>query len=204
MTGPTEKGYEIARHMADYMLVWAGGGGDDLAKSPHLARIANSVYRDMCSDPVCSQFGFVQDPQTRQRRPSRQMGRSLLANLVSYRINPDAKVDPEQFQEVFKSKFGKVRIYKIMNVDKESKDWAVDPSNRICDVEGGWFCRGQYPPAVLKYVNEGKTFAQLEDFNKKGYDEEYRKQYFDGLKKKDERRKADAKRRSASKKKEEL
>jgi dolichyl-diphosphooligosaccharide---protein glycosyltransferase len=28
---------EIARHLADYVLVWAGGGGDDLAKSPHLA-----------------------------------------------------------------------------------------------------------------------------------------------------------------------
>ena len=45
--------------MADYILVWSGGGGDDVAKSPHLARIANSVYRDMCSDPVCSTFGFV-------------------------------------------------------------------------------------------------------------------------------------------------
>jgi hypothetical protein len=42
-----DEGYEIARHLADYVLVWAGGGGDDLAKSPHLARIANSVYWDM-------------------------------------------------------------------------------------------------------------------------------------------------------------
>ncbi len=59
LTGPIDEGYEIARHLADYMLVWSGGGGDDVAKSPHLARIANSVYRDMCSDPVCSTFGFV-------------------------------------------------------------------------------------------------------------------------------------------------
>ena len=58
-TGPVDDGYEIARHMADYIMVWAGGGGDDLAKSPHLARIANSVYRDMCGDPVCSRFGFT-------------------------------------------------------------------------------------------------------------------------------------------------
>ena len=34
-------------------------GGDDLAKSPHLARIANSIYKGTCSDPHCSQFGFL-------------------------------------------------------------------------------------------------------------------------------------------------
>ncbi len=60
LTGPLDEGYEISRHMADYILVWSGGGGDDVAKSPHLARIANSVYRNMCpNDPVCSTFGFV-------------------------------------------------------------------------------------------------------------------------------------------------
>lgn len=60
LTGPLDEGYDIARHLADYVLVWAGGGGDDVAKSPHLARIANSVYRSMCpNDPVCQSFGFV-------------------------------------------------------------------------------------------------------------------------------------------------
>ena len=41
LTGEMEESYQIARHLADYVLVWGGGGGDDLAKSPHLARIAN-------------------------------------------------------------------------------------------------------------------------------------------------------------------
>jgi dolichyl-diphosphooligosaccharide--protein glycosyltransferase len=61
LTAREEEGYEIARHLADYVLVWGGGGGDDLAKSPHLARIANSVYRDHCpaGDPTCRSFGFV-------------------------------------------------------------------------------------------------------------------------------------------------
>jgi dolichyl-diphosphooligosaccharide--protein glycosyltransferase len=61
LTASEEEGYEIARHLADYVLVWGGGGGDDLAKSPHLARIANSVYRDHCpaGDPTCRAFGFV-------------------------------------------------------------------------------------------------------------------------------------------------
>ena len=61
LTASEEEGYQIARHLADYVLVWGGGGGDDLAKSPHLARIANSVYRDHCpqGDPTCRAFGFV-------------------------------------------------------------------------------------------------------------------------------------------------
>jgi dolichyl-diphosphooligosaccharide--protein glycosyltransferase len=61
LTSKEEEGYEIARHLADYVLIWGGGGGDDLAKSPHLARIANSVYRDHCpaGDPTCRAFGFV-------------------------------------------------------------------------------------------------------------------------------------------------
>jgi dolichyl-diphosphooligosaccharide--protein glycosyltransferase len=60
LTGTEEEGYQIARHLADYVLVWGGGGGDDLAKSPHLARIANSVYRDHCpGDVTCRAFGFV-------------------------------------------------------------------------------------------------------------------------------------------------
>ena len=60
LTGSEEEGYQIARHLADYILIWGGGGGDDLAKSPHLARIANSVYRDHCpGDVTCRAFGFV-------------------------------------------------------------------------------------------------------------------------------------------------
>jgi len=59
LTSPIDEGHEIAKHLADYLLVWAGGGGDDVAKSPHLARIATSVYRHHCpDDPTCSDFGF--------------------------------------------------------------------------------------------------------------------------------------------------
>lgn len=56
LTSTEEEGYEIARHLADYIMVWAGGGGDDLAKSPHIAKITNSVYKNHCSDPTCQDF----------------------------------------------------------------------------------------------------------------------------------------------------
>jgi dolichyl-diphosphooligosaccharide--protein glycosyltransferase len=63
LTSPEKEGHRIARLLADYVLVWAGDGGDDLAKSPHLARIANSVYRHICpGDPTCQSFGFSVSP----------------------------------------------------------------------------------------------------------------------------------------------
>jgi len=91
--------------------------------------------------------------------------------------------DPNRFKEVFMSKYGKVRIFEILKVSQDSKKWVADPKNRKCDVEGGWFCRGQYPPALKKVLDEKQDFSQLEDFNKQtGIDEEYQKQYFENLK----------------------
>ena len=58
LTSAEKDAHRIARHLADYVLVWAGGGGDDLAKSPHLRRIANSVYRGICKEPTCRDFGM--------------------------------------------------------------------------------------------------------------------------------------------------
>uniref|UniRef100_A0A7S4MYF1 dolichyl-diphosphooligosaccharide--protein glycotransferase n=1 Tax=Odontella aurita TaxID=265563 RepID=A0A7S4MYF1_9STRA len=177
LTGNIDASYAIARHLADYVLVWAGGGGDDVAKSPHLARIANSVYRDHCpDDPTCQMFG-----RDRNGNPTKMMQDSLLYNLHSYQIRPDAQVDPEKFREVYKSKFGKVRIYEIVNVAKESKEWVADPANKLCDVPGSWYCPGQYPPALKGVLERKKDFAQLEDFNRGKGDDEYQKQYFEGL-----------------------
>merc|ERR1712025_884099 len=50
LTSPEKRAHKYIRHMADYVLVWAGGGGDDMAKSPHLARIANSIFPDHALD----------------------------------------------------------------------------------------------------------------------------------------------------------
>lgn len=58
LTASEKEAHRIARHLADYVLVWSGGGGDDLAKSPHLRRIANSVFRGLCAEPTCRDFGF--------------------------------------------------------------------------------------------------------------------------------------------------
>merc|ERR1719271_1263533 len=51
LVSPEEEAHEIARHLADYVLVWtarhAGLPSDDLGKSPHMARIAGSVFADV-------------------------------------------------------------------------------------------------------------------------------------------------------------
>ena len=49
-------------------------------------------------------------------------------------------------REVYTSKYGKVRIYKVRNISKKSKAWVADPKNRLCDAPGSWYCPGQYPP----------------------------------------------------------
>ena len=177
LTSSEKDGHRIARHLADYVLVWAGGGGDDLAKSPHLARIANSVYRDHCpNDPTCRSFGF-----SSQGMPTPKMAGSLLYKLHSHGLVPGVQADKNRFKEVFKSKHGKVRIFKVLSVAKDSKEWVADPKNRICDSPGSWFCRGQYPPALKKVLAQKRDFGQLEDFNKKEVDEEYQKQYMEHL-----------------------
>jgi len=178
LTSPEKRAHSIIKHLADYVLIWAGGGGDDLAKSPHMARIGNSVFEDICpNDPTCSQFGFM----GRQSLPTPMMGASLLYKLHQNRINPQVNVNASLFKEVFISKYGKVRIYKVVGVSKKSKKWAQDPANRNCDAPGSWYCTGNYPPALSKTIAKRKDFKQLEDFNKaedesaKKYHEEYMK-----------------------------
>lgn len=183
LTSPIEEGHEIAKHMADYVLVWAGGGGDDVAKSPHLARIANSVYREHCpNDPACSDFGF-RGKRGNTYIPSPTMEKSLLYKLHSHQRAEGVIANPDLFKEVYSSKYGKVRIFKVLQVSEESKKWVEDPENQKCDVAGSWFCPGQYPPGLVPILNRKKDFAQLEDFNRgdSDADDEYQRQYHEEI-----------------------
>lgn len=109
------------------------------------------------------------------------MKRSFLYNLHSHNIRPGVTADPAKFKEVYRSRYGKVRIYKLLGVSRASKEWVANPKNKLCDVPGSWFCRGQYPPALKAILDEKKDFGQLEDFNRKNVDEEYTKQYFENM-----------------------
>merc|ERR1711908_104638 len=127
---------------------------------------------DHCGDddPKCTKFGFYSDHST----PTPMMKKSLLYNLVSNGQH-GAKVHPQLFQEVHTTQYGLMRVYKVMNISEESKEWIADPSNRICDAPGSWYCVGQYPPALDGLIKQRRSFSQLEDFNKKGEKSAYTK-----------------------------
>lgn len=149
--------HRMIRHLADYVLVWSGGGGDDLAKSPHMARIGTSVYKHICpNDPGCSMMGYMQGGQ-----PSPMMAGTLLYRLVTAGNNGNPDPDPNRFSLVYQSKYDKVRIYRVNNVSQKSKEWLADPKNRICDKGSDWICRGQYPPALNKFISEMRRFEPL-------------------------------------------
>ena len=173
LTAPEDEAHSLARHLADYVLVWAGGGGDDLAKSTHLARIGNSVYPGHCSDPTCSQFGFRQD-----RSPTPMMSNCLLYKMVMAG-HMGVSVNNTYFEHKYTSKYGKVRIFKVKRVSRKSKEWVADPANRVCDAPGSWYCVGQYPPALQSFIAKRRDFKQLEDFNvkKDAHSKKYHEEY---------------------------
>lgn len=172
LVSPEKKAHRMIKHLADYVLIWTGGGGDDLAKSIHIGRIGNSVYPGLCSDAVCSKFGMSHSG------PSKMMAKSLIYKLHS------GKIGGKHFKQVFRSKYGKVKIYKVLHVSQESKKWVADPKNRICDAPGSWYCSGQYPPAFSYVLKKRKNFQQLENFNQKDKTKEaekYQEEYMRGV-----------------------
>eukprot|EP00756_Hemistasia_phaeocysticola_P021221 Hpha_TRINITY_DN15763_c5_g12::TRINITY_DN15763_c5_g12_i1::g.37016::m.37016/K07151/STT3; dolichyl-diphosphooligosaccharide--protein glycosyltransferase len=174
LTSPEDRAHAMVRHLADYVLIWGGGRGDDLAKSIHMARIGTSIYSDICpGDPTCSQFGF-----DRSHNPTPMMARSLLYKLHSHG-QKGVVANPKLWKDVYMSKHGLVRIFQVQNIHKGSREWIADPANRVCDAPGSWYCVGQYPPKFLKYIEGRKDFAQLEDFNRKQQQNAYSKAVLD-------------------------
>jgi len=164
LSAPEKKSHNIQRHLADYVLVKVGQQETDLRISTHFARIGNSVFPDICGpkDPTCNKYGFVHGGA-----PSKMMSESFVYKAVKHG-SEGVKLNPKLFQEVHTTPHRTFRIYKVLNVSKESKEWVADPANKICDAPGSWYCVGQYPPALKNLIAKRKNFAQLEDFNKKG------------------------------------
>merc|ERR550539_1162467 len=95
LTSPEKKAWNVIRHLADYLMVWAGGGGDDLGKSPHLARIGNSVFPDHCGDddPTCNKFSFEEGGE-----PTPMMTNSLLYKAALHKLKAGVQLNPELFK----------------------------------------------------------------------------------------------------------
>mmetsp|Transcript_15533 Transcript_15533/g.43505 ORF Transcript_15533/g.43505 Transcript_15533/m.43505 type:complete len:118 (+) Transcript_15533:2030-2383(+) len=114
---------------------------DDLAKSPHMARIAGSVYPDI------NPQNFYMD---RQGTPSKMMEASLLYNLHGWKLDP--KIPPlTHFEEAYTTTNKMVRIYKVLDVSEESKTW------RKTHGPG-------YPPQLDDVIKTAKAFQQIHGF----------------------------------------
>lgn len=161
LSNPVKKAHNIMKHLADYVLVWAGERETDLRISAHFARIGNSVFPDICgpADPTCSKYAAYPSPTPMMRA-------SFVYNAVKHNLVDGVRLDPKLFKEVHTTKHGLMRIYQVLNVSNESKAWVADPANRICDAPGRWYCVGQYPPKLKKLISKRKNFSQLEDFNR--------------------------------------
>merc|ERR1712222_247696 len=102
-----------------------------------------------------------------ENTPTPMMVDSFLYKAVNHNTEKvkNVRLSKKLFEHVYTSKHGFLRVFKILNVSKESKKWVADPRNRICDAPGSWYCVGQYPPALKPLIERRKNFAQLEDFN---------------------------------------
>ena len=74
----------IACHFDDYVLLWTGGGKDDVDKSPDMRGIANFVYQFLYpNDPTCWKFGVDKYRITNKRRQKEEEG------LINTTSNPN-------------------------------------------------------------------------------------------------------------------
>jgi dolichyl-diphosphooligosaccharide--protein glycosyltransferase len=160
LVSPVKESHSILRHLADYVLVWStrfvGNGGDDIAKSPHMARIGGSVFKDVKAHE------FYID---RNGRPSRMMQESLVYNLVLNRFDPNVEpISPEYYQEVYTSTNRMVRVYKVMRVSKDSKRYCAENRGYQSWYSGKPLLEA-YPPGLKNVLSKREDFEQLEDFN---------------------------------------
>jgi len=117
----------IARHLADYVLVWttrfAGIYRDDIAKMPHMARIAASVYPEVDKEAY-----FL--PQEKGKKPTPAMKKSLLYKLTFWnQMDPSPTL--QYFEHVYDSQNKMVRIYKVLDVAKRHPQGSYAPELKL-------------------------------------------------------------------------
>jgi dolichyl-diphosphooligosaccharide--protein glycosyltransferase len=125
LISPEEEAHKSARHLADYVLVWTtryvGMYGDDLAKMPHLANIAGSVYKEINpSDYYPDQNGGF----------SAVAKNSLLYKLSVYKLTQE-KVVLTKFEEAYSSPYKMVRIYKVKDVAPRTPHGKYSPALKL-------------------------------------------------------------------------
>jgi len=154
--------HKIVRHLADYVLVWStrfvGNQADDVAKSPHMARIGGSVFKD-----INPQAFYIDQ----SGRPSKMMYESLVFQLVMNKFDQSVPALPsDHYVEAYTSPNRMVRVYKVLRVDKESKAYGAENRGYQAWLAGTHLSEA-YPPKLQSIISKREDFEQLEDFNAK-------------------------------------
>ncbi|CAK9065310.1 Dolichyl-diphosphooligosaccharide--protein glycosyltransferase subunit STT3 (Oligosaccharyl transferase subunit STT3) [Durusdinium trenchii] len=154
LSSPQGEAHKIARHLADYVLVWSGGGGkDDVGKSKHMARIANSVYRGHCNEDDCDQYGIFPDG-----KPSKMMEASLV-----YRLCGRGSLDERLFREVYVSASTSdpdPADPVVLDVSASSRRWAASAEAKRCDA----YCPGSYSRGLQELFDPNATHQEALDY----------------------------------------
>jgi len=157
ISAPLPEGHRIARHLADYVLFFR----EDVGKSSHMARIANSAFPGHCEEITCDQFGVF-----RNGVPAPMMRDSLVWYINRPGTGYDTTIGDRLYKVVHESAHGRIRIAQVKKVSKKSKAWSANPQNRKCDAPGSWYCPGEYPPLLRQLlgwdeIEEGNHEAEL-------------------------------------------
>jgi hypothetical protein len=84
--------------------------------------------------------------------PSKTMEQSLLWRMHGWRFDPKVH-ELENFKEVYTTTNKMVRIYKVLQVSKKSKDWRAEHGSG-------------YPPAIEPILAKSKAFKQIHGLGK--------------------------------------
>merc|ERR1711870_103319 len=85
------------------------------------------------------------------------MAESFVFKAVKHGGEENIRLNSRLFKHVHSSKYQTIRIFQVLNVSQESKDWVADPANRVCDAPGSWYCVGQYPPALRPLIRHYRS-----------------------------------------------
>ena len=94
------------KHLADYVVTWVNGNGEDLAKLGVIASVANEAYLFVCgADVNCKLF---ESPEGKGRVFNSKVKSTLLYKLGRYRSRGNEDITLSHFEHMYTSAHGKV------------------------------------------------------------------------------------------------
>ena len=98
--------HSVVKHLADYIITWVNGNGEDLAKLGVIASVANDTYPFVCgADAKCMKYHV---PEERSRVISPWIKSSLVYKLARFRSKGNEDIFLSHYDHMYTSTNGKV------------------------------------------------------------------------------------------------